>query len=105
MAKHLKETSILMSKVAKQMPLTETSQMMEALERNFEELEVKSRVMDDSMQRATTTQQPADQVAELVQQIGREINIEVQMDMPRVPSNSVTVSSETVSTVTLSTQP
>ena len=91
MAASLKQTVTLMSKVTANMPLTETSKLMDSLERNFEDLEVKTKVMDDAMNNATTVQQPADQVANLMQEMADEAGIQLKLDMPTAPSVSTSV--------------
>ncbi|CAF1379309.1 unnamed protein product [Rotaria sp. Silwood1] len=90
MAASLKQTVSLMSKVTANMPLTETSKLMDSLERNFEDLEVKTKVMDDAMQNATSVQQPVDQVAKLMQEMADEAGIEVNINIPSAPSTVAT---------------
>lgn len=64
------------------MPLTETSKLMDSLEKNFEDLEVKTKVMDDAMQNATSVQQPVDQVANLMREMADEAGIELNLNIP-----------------------
>ena len=85
-----------MSKVTANMPLTETSKLMDSLEKNFEDLEVKTKVMDDAMQNATSVQQPVDQVAQLMQQMADEAGIEINLNMPSVEQSSTVRSTEQV---------
>ena len=73
------------------MPLTETSKLMDSLEKNFEDLEVKTKVMDDAMQNATTVQQPVDQVANLMQEMADEAGIELNLNMPVAPAMGTSV--------------
>jgi charged multivesicular body protein 1 len=82
MAANLKQTVTLMSKVTANMPLTETSKLMDNLEKNFEDLEVKTKVMDDAMQNATSVQQPVDQVANLMREMADEAGIEINLNIP-----------------------
>ena len=91
MAASLKQTVSLMSKVTANMPLTETSKLMDSLEKNFEDLEVKTKVMDDAMQNATTVQQPVDQVANLMREMADEAGIELNLNMPTAPTISTSV--------------
>ena len=99
MAANLKQTVTLMSKVTANMPLTETSKLMDSLEKNFEDLEVKTKVMDDAMQNATSVQQPVDQVANLMQEMADEAGIEINLNIPAAPSSNLSVASkEQVST-------
>ena len=88
MAANLKQTVTLMSKVTANMPLTETSKLMDSLEKNFEDLEVKTKVMDDAMQNATSVQQPVDQVANLMQEMADEAGIELNLNIPTAPATS-----------------
>jgi charged multivesicular body protein 1 len=87
MAASLKQTVTLMSKVTANMPLTETSKLMDSLEKNFEDLEVKTKVMDDAMKNATSVQQPVDQVANLMQEMADEAGIEINLNIPTAPVN------------------
>ena len=91
MAASLKQTVTLMSKVTANMPLTETSKLMDSLEKNFEDLEVKTKVMDDAMTNATTVQQPVDQVARLMQEMADEAGIEINLNVPTVPVTTTSV--------------
>ena len=91
MAASLKQTVSLMSKVTANMPLTETSKLMDSLEKNFEDLEVKTKVMDDAMQNATTVQQPVDQVANLMREMADEAGIELNLNIPSAPATSTSV--------------
>jgi len=94
MAGNLKQTVALFSKVTANMPLTETSKLMYSLERNFEDLEVKTKVMDDAMQNATSVQQPVDQVANLMQEMADEAGIELNLNIPNAPATSTSVASK-----------
>jgi charged multivesicular body protein 1 len=80
-----------MSKVTANMPLTETSKLMDSLEKNFEDLEVKTKVMDDAMQNATSVQQPVDQVANLMQEMADEAGIELNLNIPSAPAVGTSV--------------
>ena len=80
-----------MTKVTANMPLTETSKLMDSLEKNFEDLEVKTKVMDDAMQNATTVQQPVDQVANLMREMADEAGIELNLNMPTAPAVTTSV--------------
>ncbi|CAF1239242.1 unnamed protein product [Adineta steineri] len=91
MAASLKQTVTLMSKVTANMPLTETSKLMDSLEKNFEDLEVKTKVMDDAMQNATSVQQPVDQVANLMQEMADEAGIELNLNIPTAPAVGTSV--------------
>ncbi|CAF1596258.1 unnamed protein product, partial [Didymodactylos carnosus] len=82
LASGLKNTVALMTRVTKNMDLSETSKMMEMLEKNFEDLDVKTKVMDDSMQATTTTLTPADKVTSLLQEIADEAGLELNMNIP-----------------------
>jgi charged multivesicular body protein 1 len=94
MAANLKQTVTLMSKVTANMPLTETSKLMDSLEKNFEDLEVKTKVMDDAMQNATSVQQPVDQVTNLMKEMADEAGIEINLNMPSAPITTTSVASK-----------
>ncbi|CAF3937229.1 unnamed protein product [Rotaria magnacalcarata] len=91
MAASLKQTVSLMSKVTANMPLTETSKLMDSLEKNFEDLEVKTKVMDDAMQNATSVQQPVDQVAMLMKEMADEAGIEFNLNIPNAHATTTSV--------------
>jgi charged multivesicular body protein 1 len=91
MAANLKQTVTLMSKVTANMPLTETSKLMDSLEKNFEDLEVKTKVMDDAMNNATSVQQPVDQVANLMREMADEAGIELNLNIPNAPVTTTSV--------------
>ncbi|CAF1525991.1 unnamed protein product [Didymodactylos carnosus] len=82
LAMGLKKTVATMARVTKNMDLKTTAETMEALEREFEDLDVKTKVMDDSMQSTTTTLTPADKVASLLQEIADEAGLELNMNIP-----------------------
>jgi charged multivesicular body protein 1 len=91
MTANLKQTLSIMSKVTANMPLTETSKLMDSLEKNFEDLEVKTKVMDDAMANATSVQQPVDQVAHIMQEMADEAGIELNLNIPSAPVTNTSV--------------
>ena len=64
---------------------------MDSLEKNFEDLEVKTKVMDDAMQNATSVHQPVDQVANLMQEMADEAGIELNLNIPAAPAMGTSV--------------
>lgn len=55
---------------------------MNTFEKQFENLDVQTAVMDDAMNKQAALSTPPDQVNELLQQIADEHHLEVQIDMP-----------------------
>jgi charged multivesicular body protein 1 len=58
------------------------SMVMDKFEQQFEDLDVQTEYMENSMGQTTATMTPGDQVDELMQQVAEENGLELQMEMP-----------------------
>jgi charged multivesicular body protein 1 len=74
-----------MNRCLKSMNLDAISTTMEQFERTFENLDVASGYIDQSLQTATSTSAPRSQVDELLGQIAAEHNITVEAQMGEIP--------------------
>eukprot|EP01137_Pigoraptor_chileana_P032053 Opistho-2@20831 len=78
------------------MDLEKMSKTMDQFEKQFEDLDVRSQVLENSMSAATTLQTPVDQVDSLIQQVAEEHGLEVagQLDQEKVGTASLSVKEE-----------
>ncbi|CAK9295550.1 unnamed protein product [Gordionus sp. m RMFG-2023] len=76
-------TSVL-EKAMNSMDLEKVSKIMEKFEKNFENLDVQSSVLDQSMSSATTLTIPTDQVETLIKQVAEENGLEIMGQLPSV---------------------
>ncbi|PAA88763.1 hypothetical protein BOX15_Mlig025615g1 [Macrostomum lignano] len=87
-----------MEAAMRSMNLEQMSKLMEKFEREFEHLDVQSRVMDDTMANASTLSTPQAEVDSLIQQSADEAGIELRQQLPdsgkAAPVGTSTVSSE-----------
>jgi charged multivesicular body protein 1 len=56
--------------------------VMDKFEQQFEDLDVQTEYMENSMGQTTALTTPGDQVEELIQQVADENGLELQMEMP-----------------------
>lgn len=61
--------------------------VMDKFEKQFEDLDVQSRVMENSMGNSTTLTTPQDQVERLMMQVADEHGLELHMEIPNAPSS------------------
>jgi charged multivesicular body protein 1 len=73
-----------MSRAIKSMNVEQISKTMDQFEKNFEELDVQSAVMDESMQAITGNVIPEDQVDSLMRQVADEHGLEVSDRMGEI---------------------
>lgn len=66
-----------LDKAINSMDLQKVSAVMEKFEQQFEDLDVRSSVLEDAMGTATTTTAPAAQVDQLIQQVAEESGLEM----------------------------
>lgn len=66
-----------LDKAINSMDLQKVSAVMEKFEQQFEDLDVRSAVLDDAMGSATTTTAPMAQVDQLIQQVAEESGLEM----------------------------
>jgi charged multivesicular body protein 1 len=62
---------------------------MNQFEKQFEDLDVNTAVMDDAMNKQAALSTPPDQVNELLQKIADENKLEVQLEMPQAGNNRI----------------
>jgi len=73
------------------MDLQKVSNIMDKFETQFEDLDVRTSVMEDAMGSATTLSTPKDQVDLLVQQIADENGLEIEEQLAAVPTSALKV--------------
>ncbi|CAL4128135.1 unnamed protein product [Meganyctiphanes norvegica] len=75
------------------MDLQKVSAVMDKFESQFEDLDVRTSVLEDSMGAATTLSTPKESVDALISQIADESGLEVmdQVNAPAIPTGSLTV--------------
>lgn len=73
----------------KSMNLEKISNLMERFEREFENLDVQSQVMEDTMCASSTLATPQNEVDSLMSQVADEAGLELNMDLPSAQSTSV----------------
>lgn len=74
-----------LDKAMKSMNLEQISQVMDKFEKQFEDLDVHSKVMEDSMGSATSMSTPHSQVDALIQQVADENGLEVIAQVDTAP--------------------
>jgi len=84
-----------LEKAMNAMDLEKVSKIMDKFENQFEDLDVRTSVIEDAMGSATTLTTPKDQVDTLIQQIAEENGLEVQEALVNVPSTSLKVDKQT----------
>jgi len=83
-----------LDKAMASMDLQKVSAVMEKFEKQFEDLDVHTSVLEDSMGTATTLTTPTDQVDDLIKQVAEESGLEVmdQLADVQVPSGGLSAS-------------
>merc|ERR1712223_1158129 len=86
-----------MDSAMKSMNLEKISNLMDKFEKDFEDLDVQTSVMEGAMSATTATNVPTDAVETLMKQSGDEVGIELNMDLPSAADNTIgtTVQSST----------
>jgi len=83
-----------MESAMKSMNLEKISQLMDRFEQQFENLDVQSQVMEDTMGATSTLTTPQNQVDALMQEVADEAGIELNMDLPQAQTASVGAASQ-----------
>ncbi|CAN7991342.1 unnamed protein product, partial [Ixodes pacificus] len=81
-----------LDKAINSMDLQKVSAVMEKFEQQFEDLDVRTAVLDDAMGTATTTTTPMAQVDQLIQQVAEESGLEMIDEVNKAelaPSDSI----------------
>ena len=72
-----------MDAALKSMNLEKVSALMEKFEKQFEDLDVQSGVMENSMSNSVTTSVPEDSVDRLMHEVADEHGLEINMELPQ----------------------
>jgi len=75
-----------LDKAINSMELQKISEVMDKFESQFEDLDVKTSVMEESMGVATTTATPVEQVDDLIRQVADEAGLDVAAQLASVPT-------------------
>jgi len=75
-----------LDKAINSMELQKISEVMDKFESQFEDLDVKTSVMEESMGVATTTTAPVEQVDDLIRQVADEAGLDVAAQLASVPT-------------------
>merc|ERR1712227_1152921 len=78
-----------MSAAMKSMNLEKISTLMDNFEKEFEDLDVQTSVMEGAMSRSTATNIPQDSVEVLMRQAADEAGLELNMDLPGPAQSTV----------------
>ncbi|KAK4336968.1 hypothetical protein RND71_043418 [Anisodus tanguticus] len=78
-----------MDSAMKSMSLEKVSQVMDKFEKQFENLDVHSSVMENTMSSTTTVSIPTNEVDRLMSQVADEAGLELQMDLPAGETSSI----------------
>ncbi|XP_015789159.1 charged multivesicular body protein 1b [Tetranychus urticae] len=78
-----------MDAAMKSMNLEKISSVMDKFEKQFEDLDVQSSVMEDTMSSTTTLSVPQNDVDHLMKQVAEEAGIELKMELPREETASI----------------
>jgi len=86
-----------MDSAMKSMNLEKISNLMDRFEKDFEDLDVQTSVMEGAMNQTTATNVPTDAVESLMKQAADEAGLELNMDLPSAADNTIgtTVQSST----------
>lgn len=83
-----------MESAMQSMNLEKVSQLMDRFEQQFENLDVQSQVMEDTMCASSTLTTPQNQVDALMMEVADEAGIELNMDLPQAQTTSIGASSQ-----------
>ncbi|KAF6773919.1 hypothetical protein AHF37_07403 [Paragonimus kellicotti] len=81
-----------MDAAAKSMDLEKMVKLMDQFEKNFENLDVQSQVMDSTMGNTVTLSVPDDQVSGLMKKVADEAGLELNDELPKAAISNVSVS-------------
>ncbi|XP_025423909.1 charged multivesicular body protein 1b [Sipha flava] len=84
-----------MDAAMKSMNLEKISSLMDKFENQFEDLDVQSSYMDNTMSQSTTTAVPQGDVENLLQQVADEAGLELKLELPTNPQSLSSLSSTT----------
>ena len=78
-----------MDSAMKSMNLEKISGLMDKFEKEFEDLDVQTSVMEGTMSNTTATNVPTDAVEGLMKQAADEAGLELNMELPGAASNTI----------------
>jgi len=78
-----------MDSAMKSMNLEKISTLMDNFEKNFEDLDVQTSVMEGAMNQTTATNVPQDAVESLMKQTADEAGLELNMDLPSAATDTL----------------
>merc|ERR1712062_880699 len=78
-----------MGAAMKSMNLEKISGLMDQFEKEFEDLDVQTSVMEGAMSQSTATNIPQDSVENLMRQAADEASLELNMDLPSAANNPI----------------
>ncbi|CAL1537120.1 unnamed protein product [Lymnaea stagnalis] len=84
-----------MEAAMKSMNLEKISQLMDRFEQQFENLDVQSQVMENTMMNSSTLSTPQGQVDALMQEVADEAGLELNMDLPSAQGSAIGATSST----------
>lgn len=86
-----------MESAMKSMNLEKVSQLMDRFETQFENLDVQSQVMENTMCNSSTLTTPQNQVDSLMQEVADEAGLELNMDLPSAQASAIGTPSQQAS--------
>merc|ERR1711902_256427 len=89
-----------MDSAMKSMNLEKISNLMDKFEKDFEDLDVQTSVMEGAMNQTTATNVPQDAVETLMKQSADEAGLELNMDLPSAATNTISSQVGTANTNT-----
>lgn len=93
--KDMQSVSKGLDKAMKSMDLEKVSKVMEKFESQFEDLDVRTAVMDDTLNSATAMSTPTNQVDALIQQVAEESGLEMVDQLRDMEAPGTSIRSET----------
>jgi len=89
MSKSMMTTTKIMQTALSSMNVEKISATMDTFEKQFEELDIQSAVMEDSVKQANANTIKEDQVDNLMRQVADEHNLKMEDDMLDAPKNKL----------------
>ncbi|XP_041352191.1 charged multivesicular body protein 1b-2-like [Gigantopelta aegis] len=84
-----------MESAMKSMNLEKVAQLMDRFEQSFENLDVQSTVMENTMANTSTLTTPQGEVDSLMQQVADEAGLDLNMDLPQAQGTTIGASAST----------
>ena len=88
-----------MDSAMKQMSLEKISAVMDKFEKQFEDLDVQSSYMENTMSSTVTTNVPQNDVDHLMQQVADEAGLELNMQLPQEGQSTLASATATAASV------